>query len=213
MIKINKQIQELKDKICLLEDKNFLLKKNNKLTKSNEYEIENLYFNEHIRQINNLIAYSYNIKTKNSEKIEEYDMIEQKIKDQKIILNDLNEKINSLKKEENLKNKEIEDLNVILDKEKNKINLNNGIVLSLKKLNNTLTKESDSENKSFQNSKNLSLQEKIFEIKKSIFVYKNKIIEQEALINDLQKENNTLLQSNLNTTKNLNNEISNKFKM
>ena len=211
MIKINKQIQELKDKICLLEDKNFLLKKNNKLTKSNEYEIENLYFNEHIRQINNLIAYSYNIKTKNSEKIEEYDMLEQKIKDQKIILNELNEKINSLKKEENLKNKEIEDLNVILDKEKNKINLNNGIVLSLKKLNNTLTKESDSENKSFQNSKNLSLQEKIFEIKKSIFVYKNKIIEQEALINDLQKENNTLLQSNLNTTKNLNNEICNKI--
>ncbi len=211
MIKINKQIQELKDKICLLDDKNFLLKKNNKLTKSNEYEIENLYFNEHIRQINNLIAYSYNIKTKNSEKIEEYDMLEQKIKDQKIILNELNEKINSLKKEENLKNKEIEDLNVILDKEKNKINLNNGIVLSLKKLNNTLTKESDSENKSFQNSKNLSLQEKIFEIKKSIFVYKNKIIEQEALINDLQKENNTLLQSNLNTTKNLNNEICNKI--
>ena len=211
MIKINKQIQELKDKICLLDDKNFLLKKNNKLTKSNEYEIENLYFNEHIRQINNLIAYSYNIKTKNSEKIEEYDMLEQKIKDQKIILNELTEKINSLKKEENLKNKEIEDLNVILDKEKNKINLNNGIVLSLKKLNNTLTKESDSENKSFQNSKNLSLQEKIFEIKKSIFVYKNKIIEQEALINDLQKENNTLLQSNLNTTKNLNNEICNKI--
>ncbi len=56
MIKINKQIEELKDKIRLLEDKNVFLKKNNKLTKSNEYEIENLFFNEHIRQINNLIS-------------------------------------------------------------------------------------------------------------------------------------------------------------
>ena len=209
MIKINKQIEELKDKIRLLEDKNVFLKKNNKLTKSNEYEIENLFFNEHIRQINNLISYSNNIKSNNTEKIEEYDILEQKIKEQKFILNELNEKINSLDKEEDLINKEIEDLTVILDKEKNKINLNNGIVLSLKKLNNTLTKESDLENLSIQNSKNSSFKDNIFEIKKSIYIYKKKLIEQEILINDLQKENNKLLKSQINKTKSLNESKSN----
>ena len=209
MIKINKQIEELKDKIRLLEDKNVFLKKNNKLTKSNEYEIENLFFNEHIRQINNLISYSNNIKSNNTEKIEEYDILEQKIKEQKFILNELNEKINSLDKEEDLINKEIEDLTVILDKEKNKINLNNGIVLSLKKLNNTLTKESDLENLSIQNSKNSSFKDNIFEIKKSIYIYKKKLIEQEILINDLQKENDKLLKSKINKTKSLNESKSN----
>ena len=204
MIKINQKIEELKEKISLLEDKNVLLKKNNKLTKSNEYEIENFFFNEHIKQINNLIGYSNNIKTLNSEKIDEYHILEQKLKEQKIIINELNEKINTLNKEEDLINKEIDDLNLILDKEKNKINSNNGIVLSLKKLNDTLTKENDLESFSIQNSRNTSFKEQISVIKKSIFVYKNKFIYQNKIINELKKENDNLLNSNPNKIKKLN---------
>ena len=204
MKKIQKQTDDLKEKIDEIQKKNFFLKKNFKITRLNENDIENFCLEEQIKKMNTLISYLNKEKNKNKEKIEEYEILKEKINDQNSIINSLQEQINFFDKEEEIINKEIEEVNLKLNEEQNKMNLNKDIVISLRKKNDIL-KKGNYFNQYFCFFKNRisNYEEKISETKKTISIYKNKLSFQQNLIMDLEKESKTLIEQNKNKKLNL----------
>ncbi len=204
MKKIQKQSDDLKEKIDEIQKKNFSLKKNFKLTRLNENDIENFCLEEQIKKMNTLISYLNKEKNKNKEKIEEYEILKEKINDQNSIINSLQEQINFFDKEEEKINKEIEEVNLKLNEEQNKMNLNKDIVISLRKKNDIL-KKGNYYNQYFSFYKNRisNYEEKISETKKTISIYKNKLSFQQNLINNLEKETKTLIEQNKNKKLNI----------
>ena len=199
--KIKKQIEDLKCEIKEIDEKSSLMKKNEKLTKLNEYEIEKISLEEQINKINNLLLYSNNINDIEKNKFDEYNKIQEKINSQNKILESLKDEMNLLDEEEKMIKEEIENIHLKIKEEKNKIEINNEIVNSLKK-NNTILNNKNNQNNGINYNKNIIYKEEIIKIKKALTIYKNKYKFQELVINDLQTESKKLLEINENKKKN-----------
>ena len=195
--KIKKQIEDLKCEIKEIDEKSSLMKKNDKLTKLNECEIEKISLEEQINKINNLLLYSNNINDIGKNKFEEYNKIQEKINSQNKILESLKDKMNLLDEEKKMINEEIENIHLKIKEEKNKIEINNEIVNSLKK-NNTILNNKNNQNNEINDYKTIIYKEEIIKIKKALTIYKNKYRFQELVINDLQSERKKLLEINEN---------------
>ena len=196
MNKIRKYIKNIKQDIYEINIQNEELKKNNKLTQINEYVISNEIIEEQINKISALIQNAKEIKKEKKENVIQYNQIKLNIENQNLILKQMNNEIDDLNQEEKKLNFEIKEMKNKILKEKIKIDNNKNIVISLKKQNINLLKETKKTHSKFSTSNSKNYISEICEIKKGINHYKKKIKISNITLSQLKTENEKLKKLN-----------------
>ena len=217
MNKIRKHIKQIKQEIIDIDEKNEYLKKDNKLTKINEYLIEKEKYEEQINKMKSLIQNGKEVKLNVNEKINELNDLKLNVENQNIILYKMTTTYENLSKEEENLQQQIKEINAKIMKDKQKINHNRNIVLTLQKTNDNLQKDKTINSKLYIINKNnisipmeQSYKDTISEKKKLINDFKMKLKFSENSIQDLKKENNHLKDISENKKKqfpNFNNQL------
>ena len=166
------------------------------LTQINEYVISNEIIEEQINKISALIQNAKEIKKEKKENVIQYNQIKLNIENQNLILKQMNNEIDDLNQEEKKLNFEIKEMKNKILKEKIKIDNNKNIVISLKKQNINLLKETKKTHSKFSTSNSKNYISEICEIKKGINHYKKKIKISNITLSQLKTENEKLKKLN-----------------
>lgn len=134
ILKALNEIEKIKEEI-----------KNNKkslyYTKMKEINLESTLYNQQINKINILIKNALSVYERNKDQLQEYELLQNKIKEQEKILNGLDIEYEKIQKEENIILKVLEKNQEILNKKKNRKFKNYELLNNLNKKHNILSKD------------------------------------------------------------------------
>ena len=201
-LKIKKEINNFNNEIKEEEDKIKRLKHSIYYTKMYENNIESNVLEDHINQINSLMNSALKTREINGEKLKELYNINYKINIQKNIINELGKKQKYLYEDKDYLENEIKTIKNNLTNKKDQVIKNKKEIITLKKKNYNLTNDQViksqvyiHKNNNSQISVNSLYLQKITELKKIIYFYKNQNKYNESVIEKLKTQKKSLLES------------------
>ena len=201
-LKIKKEINNFNNEIKEEEEKIKRLKHSIYYTKMYENNIESNVLEDHINQINSLMNSALKTREINGEKLKELYNINYKINIQKNIINELGKKQKYLYEDKDYLENEIKTIKNNLTNKKDQVIKNKKEIITLKKKNYNLTNDQViksqvyiHKNNNSQISVNSLYLQKITELKKIIYFYKNQNKYNESVIEKLKTQKKSLLES------------------
>ena len=201
-LKIKKEINNFNNEIKEEDEKIKKLKHSIYYTKMYENNIESNVLEDHINQINSLMNSALKTREINGEKLKELYNINYKINIQKNIINELGKKQKYLYEDKDYLENEIKTIKNNLTNKKDQVIKNKKEIITLKKKNYNLTNDQViksqvyiHKNNNSQISVNSLYLQKITELKKIIYFYKNQNKYNESVIEKLKTQKKSLLES------------------